>query len=285
MAADLTFPYGKTTISLRSQFKPSTRCCLMPDISDIHATDDFLKAAATGNLEGVFKARAAGAVVNRSDKSGQTALLHAAAQGHLDMLSFLFSTGADPRAQDSNGDDALMKSINAGHEAAARLCLRQNFNMSAANADGMTSFAIAARQGMSGLLDDMLAQGANPGACSNDGRTPLIHAAVSGHAPGVEKIVSYRHVMVDAQDNDGQSALMHALMGGHRGIVAHLLREGARVDLSDNRGRDMMFFARQWKLEDEVREAFRKYDVTQITQGARHDITLMRPLKVQRRLH
>lgn len=252
---------------------------------EINATNDFLKAAAARDLAGLQAAYAQGAAVNRSGKDGQTALLLAGQHGDAVMLDYLFSVGADPRAQDTLGDDALMKSISGGHVAAAQICLRQPFNLAASNAVGMTAFAHAARHGMDSVMDDMVSRGANPNILSHDGRTPLIHAAAQGKTKTVDKIFMFDGIAINAQDKDGQTALMTALMGGHRETAARLLIEGARPDISDKRGRDVMFYARQWGLEDEIREAFRRYDVTQITEGARHDIRVLKPLNIRRRPH
>ncbi len=252
---------------------------------EINATNDFLKAAAARDLRGLQAAYADGAAVNRSGKDGLTALLHAGQHGDADMLSYLFSIGADPRAQDAQGDDALMKSITGGHTAAAQICLKQPFNLAAANAAGMTAFAHAALHGMHDVMGEMVSRGANPNITSIDGRTPLIHAAAQGRLQAIDKIFTFDKIAVNAQDNNGQTALMTSLMGGHREAVARLLMEGARPDISDKRGRDVMFYARQWGLEDEIREAFRRYDVTQITQGARHEINVLKPANIRRRMH
>lgn len=252
---------------------------------EINATMDFLKAAAARDLPGLQAAHAQGAAVNRSGKDGQTALLLAGQHGDTAILSYLFSIGADPRAQDAQGEDALMKSINGGHTAAAQICLKQSFNLSAANAAGLTAFAHAALHGMHDVMDEMVSRGANPNILSADGRTPLIHAAAQGRIQAIDKIFTFDKVSVNAQDNEGQTALMTSLMGGHRQAVARLLIEGARPDISDKRGRDVMFYARQWGLEDEIREAFRRYDVTQITEGARHEINVLKPATIRRRTH
>lgn len=252
---------------------------------EINATIDFLKAAAAGDMAGLQAAYAQGAAVNRSGKDGQTALLLAGQHGDANMLAYLFSIGADARAQDAQGNDALMKTISGGHTPAAQICLKQPFNLAATNVSGLTAFAHAALHGMSDVMDDMVAKGANHNLISSDGRTPLIHAAAQGKLKTVDKIFTFDSVAINAQDKEGQTALMTALMGGHRETAARLLIEGARPDISDKRGRDVMFYARQWGLEDEIREAFRRYDVTQITQGARHEINVLKPINIRRRPH
>lgn len=255
----------------------------MQQTRDITATNDFLKAAATGDADRLRDAFARGAVVNRSDKNGMTALLYAGQRGDVDMLGYLFSIGADPRAQDDKGDDALMKSIAGGHVDAARFCLTQSFNMSVANAAGMTAFAHAALHGFDMLLDDMRAKGAAADSRSSNGRTPLIHAASAGKTIVIDKILTFDDIAVNTQDDEGRTALMSALVGGHREAAISLLIGGARPDICDNRGRNAMFYAGQWGLQDEINEAFRRYDVGQITEGARHDINVLKPPTIRRR--
>ena len=76
---------------------------------------------------------------------------------------------------------------------------------------------------------------------------------------------------------------MLACLGGYRDCAVSLLKSGARVDVADARGRDMMFYARQWGLEDEVKQAFSRYDVKQITEGSKRDISVVKPLSIRRR--
>lgn len=248
------------------------------------ATADFLKAALCGDLGALRTAQAAGAAVNRSDKKGNTALILAGARGDVPMLAFLFAHGAEARAENDNGDNALMQAVAGGHEAAAVFCLTQDFNMAAKNGAGQTAFGLAARGDMVAVIDAMQAKGADVNAPDEQGRTPLMHAVSSGSLRALEKILSLDGVEIEKRDGEGHTALMLACIGSRREAAVMLLKAGARVDVADDRGRDVMFYASQWGLEDEVRHAFRAYDITQITEGARREVKVLSPLKIRRRV-
>lgn len=264
--------------------RPQQKACVpMPSRPDDSATADFLKAARDADLSALEKAYAAGAAVNRSDRDGNTALIWGGARGSIPVLSFLFSHGAENHAENAVGNNALMQAIAAHHEDAAAFCLKHHFNMAAVNHDGQTAFAMAAARDFTALMDSMAALGADTNAADSKKRTPLMLAAAEGRLQALENLLARDGAALEARDEEGHTALMLACLGGHRAAAVLLLKSGARVDVADNRGRDMHFYARQWGLEDEVRTAFARYDVKQITEGARRDISLMKPLNVRRR--
>lgn len=253
------------------------------DIRKENATSDFLKAASEGNLAALEKAYAQGAAVNRSDKQDNTALIWGGTHGSVPMLDFLFARGAETCAVNAAGNNALMQALAQGHEQAAAFCLKKSFNMTAVNHEGQSAFAIAAKNNLVSLFDDIVAQGTPIQTEDAQGRTPLMIAAAAGHTAAVQKILSYPDTRLEDRDKEGHTALMLACLGGYRDCAVSLLKSGARVDVADARGRDMMFYARQWGLEDEVKQAFSRYDVKQITEGSKRDISVVKPLSIRRR--
>ncbi len=242
------------------------------------ATAEFIEAASKADLTALKAAYAKGVAVNRSDKMGNTALIWGGARGSIPVLSFLFAHGAENHAVNAAGNNALMQAIAAHHEEASAFCLKHAFNMAAVNNDGETAFAMAAARSLTSLFDDMIAQGADINHPDAKGRTPLMIAAAAGAEGTVANLLARNGVKLEQRDEEGHTALMLACLGGYRGTAVLLLKAGARVDVSDKRGRDMMFYARQWGLEDEVREAFSRYDIPQIKEGIRQDISLMKPI-------
>ncbi|MFN7114999.1 MAG: ankyrin repeat domain-containing protein [Alphaproteobacteria bacterium] len=255
----------------------------MPNLANDSATTDFIKAAREGDLAALEKAHAAGAAVNRSDRQGNTALIWGGARGSIPVLSFLFRHGAENHAENALGNNALMQAIAAHHEEAAAFCLKHKFNMAAVNHDGQTAFAMAAARNFTALMDDMAARGADVNAPDAKKCTPLMLAAAGGQLLSIENLLAKDKVDLEARDFEGHTALMLACLGGHREAALALLKAGARADVHDNRGRDMHFYAGQWGLEADVSEAFKHYDLVQATEGARREISLMKPLNVRRR--
>ncbi|MDP2204766.1 MAG: ankyrin repeat domain-containing protein [Alphaproteobacteria bacterium] len=255
----------------------------MPNLANDSATTDFIEAARENNLAALEKAYAEGAAVNRSDRQGNTALIWGGASGSIPVLSFLFTHGAESHAENDAGNNALMQAIAGHHEDAAAFCLKHHFNMASVNHDGQTAFAMAAARNFTVLMDDMAARGADINAPDAKKCTPLMLAAAGGCVEALENLMARPNINLEARDFEGHTALMLACLGGHREAALALLKAGARADVYDNRGRDMHFYAGQWGMEAEVSEAFKRYDLVQATEGARREISLMKPINVRRR--
>jgi uncharacterized protein len=80
-------------------------------------------AAVDGDVDGVRKALAAGADVNRKAPDGQTPLLDAAQRGHTEVVRELLAAGADPRIVDSGNmlSSPAHKAAYMGNSEVARL--------------------------------------------------------------------------------------------------------------------------------------------------------------------
>lgn len=80
-----------------------------------------MRAASNGDLPSVRALLAAGADVNATNKSGQTALMVAAVMGHGEIVASLIEAGADPHLRDRLGLTALEWSSRRGFPEVSRL--------------------------------------------------------------------------------------------------------------------------------------------------------------------
>ena len=212
-------------------------------------TDDFLRAAASGDLAAIDLFQAAGIDIDGIDRSANTALIKAAEAGRVDAVERILGLGADPRAVNASGRDALLVAADKGHEEVARMLLSRGADTSQRDKKDWSGLALAAYNGHVGVvsllaataapaeLDDallvasfrgkpevlntLLGQGANISARSPESKTPLMIASAAGNLEAVRVLLQNR-ANPYAVDLTNQTAANLALAAGH-GEVEHLI--------------------------------------------------------------
>lgn len=81
------------------------------------------RAAGEGDVSRVRSLLAAGADVNATAESGETALMRASARGHLDVVEALLNAGGDVHAKSENGFTPFFMAVFFGHVEVARALL------------------------------------------------------------------------------------------------------------------------------------------------------------------
>jgi len=212
-------------------------------------SEDFLRAAASGDLAAIDLFQAAGIDIDGIDRSANTALIKAAEAGRVDAVERILGLGADPRAVNASGRDALLVAADKGHEEVARMLLSRGADTSQRDQKDWSGLALAAYNGHVGVvsllattaapaeLDDallvasfrgkpevlntLLGQGANISARSPESKTPLMIASAAGNLEAVRVLLQNR-ANPYAVDLTNQTAANLALAAGHE-EVEHLI--------------------------------------------------------------
>jgi ankyrin repeat protein len=208
---------------------------------------------------------AAGCDPSLAQAPGTTALMAAAAGGLSSIVEQLLArSDAILEATDKDGDTALMRAVLMGHTGVVQLLLDSGADPRAANKKGRTALIHAASRGHEAVVQQLLA-GANalPAAADEHGHTALMLAARSGHYPVVAMLLgSVDAQRVNAVDRIGWTALEHAAFEDQDHVVSLLLDHGARLPLwaelarrDDGRGNHYVERIDAKRLSATIREA------------------------------
>lgn len=206
---------------------------------------DRVPPPSPAGVEAVQRMLRAGARVDRTDDSGQTAL-HRAAGGHPWLVQALIDAGADVEARDEDGntpwlsaatfngamglacvrvlrsagadvhaanrqqDNALMFNAAWGYWRMLALLLECGLDVDHRDDLGLTPLHWVARGGYIEALDVLLGAGADPNLCTPQGRTCLMAAAQQGSAAAVSRLLA-AGADARARDADDQTALSLAM--------------------------------------------------------------------------
>jgi ankyrin repeat protein len=189
---------------------------------------------------------------------------------HLAMITQLLDAGADP---------ALKITGKVGH--------RGSFDMRWADLKGGTAFSRAAWNGDVEIMRLLIERGADPKVVTEKGETALLLLAGAGWPLGQgylrseEEITAALDLLVEELDMDvnaatteGITPVIGAIFKGDNFVVQYLVDHGARLDVKDGKGRDVIAWAQgiaanegqpprpQPETEKLVRELMAKQGVT-----------------------
>jgi ankyrin repeat protein len=175
------------------------------------AADDFLLAAANGDISSLDLFQKTGFAVDTTNIHGRTALIEASRNGQFAAVQWLIQAGASTTLSDVRQRDALIAAAGGGHTAIARL---------------------------------LLANGADSALRDTAGWTCLSLAAYKGHAEIV-------HLLAARSDqNRLNEALLLACFNGDVVTIANLLNQGADINCkSPECLTPLMITAKKGKME------------------------------------
>jgi ankyrin repeat protein len=151
----------------------------------------------------------------------------AAKHGHAAVVSALLTAGAEVDKTTVTGETALMIAAHEGSSAAVSVLLTAGAEVDKARADGVTTaLRFATQRGHAAVVSLLLTAGA---AVDKGQSTALMIAAHEGHAGTVSALLT-AGAEVDKTMANGQTALMIAAKNGHAAVVSLLLTAGAEVD-------------------------------------------------------
>ena len=195
----------------------------MPDAAAPPSSPDaqLLMAAASGDVDGVSRALAAGAALESRDMRGRSALLLAVADDHLAVAQLLVACGADPNALDA-ATDAGCKPWRVVAEA----LLPAGPDMTLRNRYGGISVIPASERGHVEYVRRVVRTGIDVDHVNDLGWTALLEAVILGDgSPPYQEIVG---ILLAAgadpllADRQGVTALQHARALGHHSLAALL---------------------------------------------------------------
>jgi ankyrin repeat protein len=200
------------------------------------AIDDWLKAAARGDVESLVEALNRGVAPDALGIDHSTALMKAVEGCHLDLIRLLLDRGADPNAEDIRGYTAVSLGIVVSWP--------ENPHWKTSRGDRGPLELLLAAGGHMRLCEAVLANDAelvrtrlDEGADANTGRGtyfgPLLkQAAELGHVDIVALLLD-RGADIEAEDDLGQRPLQCAARFGQTEVVRLLLDRGADLNAVD----------------------------------------------------
>ncbi|KAJ3181831.1 hypothetical protein HDU85_003346 [Gaertneriomyces sp. JEL0708] len=125
--------------------------------------------------------------------SGLAPLHHAAWRGHLDVVKYLVrETGALVDITDREGETPLLKAAMNGHAGVVQYLVDQGADVNHQDSDGWSALHNGASRARTSIVKLLLAAGAIVDAKSSTGHTPLMSAAAKGYADVVKILLTHR---------------------------------------------------------------------------------------------
>lgn len=195
----------------------------------------LLRAAATGDVEGLKKPLAGGINVSLRDFNGDNALALAVRGGHFEAVRELLSRGAWPSGKAADGLTPLAMAAVRGHVPIARALLRAGARADEYSDNKNNALTLAVLLGHSGVTRELLKHGADTALRSGSGpihggQPPLVMATVLENADIVKLLLDHG-ADPNLMDRDRQTALTWALLRGNRQIAETLLAGGSDLNL------------------------------------------------------
>ncbi|MDJ1138799.1 ankyrin repeat domain-containing protein [Marinicella marina] len=172
----------KTSVMIKIMSMVSIALCLL--CSTVHSqntdndsdlnTYEFLKYAASGDLNSVQNSLASGVDINARDRVFlATALHNASSQGHVHVVDWLISHGANIEQQDYQGATALIWSAYNGKFRPLISLLKAGANPNHIPQQGPTALIAATQSGDIKAVNALLEYEADVSVTSTDGVTPI----------------------------------------------------------------------------------------------------------------
>jgi ankyrin repeat protein len=218
-------------------------------------TSPLLIAVVNGHYELATMLLERGANPNIADANGRTPLYAA-----VDLRNVQWSQAPAPELPqathlamitqllDARADTALAISGKVGH--------RGSFDMRWSDLKGGTAFSRAAWNGDVEIMRLLLARGADPKAVTEKGETALLLLAGAGWPLGqgylrsqeeitaaLDLLVEELGMDVNAATTEGITPVIGAIFKGDNFVVQYLVDHGARLDVKDAKGRDVLAWA------------------------------------------
>jgi ankyrin repeat protein len=256
------------------------------DQSGADTTSPLLIAIVNGHYELASLLIERGANPNVADVNGRTPLYAA-----VDLRNVQWSQAPAPKLPQATHLAMIMQLLDAGADPAipitGKVGHRGSFDMRWTELKGGTVFSRAAWNGDVEIMRLLLARGADPKVVTEKGETALLLLAGAGWPLGqgylrsedeitaaLDLLVEELGMDVNAATKEGITPVIGAIFKGDNYVVQYLVDHGARLDVKDAKGRDVIAWAQgiaanegqpprpQPETEKLVRELLAKQGIT-----------------------
>ncbi len=184
--------------------------------------------------------------INKPDAARHTPMIKAARYGAVEVIMALADKGADLEAQDGMGRTPISYAAQSRSLDSVITLLDLGANVNHVDQTGNTPLGWAAGFGTVGMCEVMIEAGAdvNAGAGTLLGFTPLIWASMAGAEADKVKLLIEKGADLEARDTMEQATVvMHAIRTNMMANVEVLLAAGAKLDVTDAKGRTALHVA------------------------------------------
>jgi ankyrin repeat protein len=219
-------------------------------------TSPLLIAVVNGHYELASLLLEHGANPSIADDSGRTPLYAA-----IDLRNVQWSQGPAPELPQEQHMAMIEQLLDAGADVSAKITgkvkHRGSFDMRWTDLKGGTPFLRAAWNGDIEVMRLLLERGADPHVATETNETALLLLAGAGwplgqgHIRSDEEIFAALDLLVEelgmdvnAATTEGITPLIGAVFKGTNDVVQYLVDHGARLDVKDAKGRDVLTWAR-----------------------------------------
>lgn len=191
------------------------------ETDSITATTPIMEAAKYHRLEGCRQLLQAGAKVHLRDTEGNTVVHHAAQGGDAEICQLLIDAGAHVEDCNKDGLQPVLLAVAGGHTEAV-LCLINASPYKKPNDDVLVrSFLESVKLGDTPTAQALLAKGVKPKKIKDTWRLAG-YAAQSGSLPMLELMLNNKASLKD-KSPQGYTSLHYAALHGHQPMVEKLL--------------------------------------------------------------
>lgn len=190
-----------------------------------------------------------GADVNATDRDGNGLFHYASLTGNVDLLKSLvakykISYAPNPKTNENAFHFATRARLNANSPSPVGLytyleSLGLDPTTVTRSGDNVLHNLVVRTDDVS-LIKYFVDKGVYPNQVNEDRNTPLINASARGSLDKVSYLASLSNA-IDHQNKDGQSALTRAIKYNKLEVAEMLVKEGADVKVTDNKGFDLSY--------------------------------------------
>ncbi|XP_046359210.2 ankyrin-3-like isoform X1 [Haliotis rufescens] len=177
--------------------------------------------------------------VNKRGEHGRTPLMYASYNGHEDIVKLLLEKGALPNPDVSSidqKDNCLHLACVKGEIRIVQILLDEGkMDIEVTGQRNRTPLMYACRNGQFETAKKLVARHANTSVLDETSFSCLHLAAMKGHVPTAEWLLSLNPgIVVDCTNDTGRTPLMFALQNGHADMVDWLIEHGSDIALKDH---------------------------------------------------